>query len=148
MGVYLDFDRKASKDWTNSEYLTRFAQFVYSRAIAADRAARADPAADELRSAVLNAIYSRRITPAGNFDDAFNRGIDRAYGAADQVLSARAAAQPDVVEALRELVALKDMKDRLKRLHEEGRGTDYTDYYRLKPLAWAAARTALGEKHE
>lgn len=45
--------------------------------------------------------------------------------------------------ALAELVALKDMKDRLRSLHEMGHGTDYDDYYRLKPLAWAAARAAL-----
>jgi hypothetical protein len=66
----------------------------------------------------------------------------------DAALAARAqpaATPPDagVREALAELVALKDMKERLERLHEMGMGTDYTDYHRRKPLAWAAARTAL-----
>lgn len=49
----------------------------------------------------------------------------------------------ELAEALRQLVGLKDMKDRLKRLHAMGHGTDYTDYYRLQPIAWEAARTAL-----
>jgi hypothetical protein len=33
MGVYMDFDRRADKAWTNAEYLTHFAQFVHARAI-------------------------------------------------------------------------------------------------------------------
>ena len=45
--------------------------------------------------------------------------------------------------ALRELVALKDQKDRLRQLHEMGHGTDYDDYHRRQPLAWAAAREVL-----
>lgn len=45
--------------------------------------------------------------------------------------------------ALRELVALKDMKERLRQLHEMGHGTDYADYRRRQPLAWAAARDVL-----
>lgn len=45
--------------------------------------------------------------------------------------------------ALRKLVDAKDMKDRLKSLHERGHGTDYSDYYRLKAEAWEAAREAL-----
>lgn len=45
--------------------------------------------------------------------------------------------------ALRELVALKDMKDRLHNLHEMGHGTDYGDYHRRQPLAWAQARAVL-----
>ena len=48
-------------------------------------------------------------------------------------------------EALAELVALKDLKDRLHKLHEMGHGTDYDDYHRRQPLAWAAARTALSQ---
>ena len=32
MGIYMDFDRKADKAWSNAEYLTRFAQFVHDRA--------------------------------------------------------------------------------------------------------------------
>ena len=46
--------------------------------------------------------------------------------------------------ALRQLVDVEDMRLRLRQLHEMGRGTDYTDYHRLLPLAWAAAREALG----
>ena len=48
-------------------------------------------------------------------------------------------------EALAELVALKDLKDRLHKLHEMGHGTDYDDYHRRQPLAWAAARAALAQ---
>ena len=51
-------------------------------------------------------------------------------------------------EALAELVALKDLKDRLHKLHEMGHGTDYDDYHRRQPLAWAAARTALSQPAE
>ena len=47
-------------------------------------------------------------------------------------------------EALRQLVDVEDMRLRLRQLHEMGHGTDYTDYHRLLPLAWAAAREALG----
>ena len=47
-------------------------------------------------------------------------------------------------EALRKLVEVEDMRLRLRQLHEMGHGTDYTDYHRLLPLAWAAARHALG----
>ena len=46
--------------------------------------------------------------------------------------------------ALRQLVDVEDMRLRLRQLHEMGHGTDYTDYHRLLPLAWAAAREALG----
>ena len=48
-----------------------------------------------------------------------------------------------MAEALRKLVALKDMKDRLEQLHAMGHGTDYTLYHEQQPLAWAAAREAL-----
>jgi hypothetical protein len=51
-------------------------------------------------------------------------------------------------EALAELVALKDLKDRLHKLHEMGHGTDYDDYHRRQPLAWAAARAALSQPAE
>lgn len=47
-------------------------------------------------------------------------------------------------KVLRELVALEDMRLRLRQLHEMGQGTDYSDYHRLLPLAWDAAREALG----
>ncbi|NDP41083.1 MAG: hypothetical protein GZ093_20605, partial [Rhodoferax sp.] len=46
--------------------------------------------------------------------------------------------------ALRELVALKALKDRLRELHEMGHGTDYADYHRRQPLAWEQARAVLG----
>ena len=46
--------------------------------------------------------------------------------------------------ALRQLVGVEDMRLRLRQLHEMGHGTDYTDYHRLLPMAWAAAREALG----
>ena len=46
--------------------------------------------------------------------------------------------------ALRKLVDVEDMRLRLRQLHDMGHGTDYTDYHRLLPLAWAAAREALG----
>ena len=51
-------------------------------------------------------------------------------------------------KVLRELVALEDMRLRLHQLHEIGRGTDYADYHRLLPLAWDAARLALGPNVE
>ncbi len=49
-----------------------------------------------------------------------------------------------LADALTELVALEDMRLRLRELHEMGHGTDYYDYHRRLPLAWAAARAALG----
>ena len=51
-------------------------------------------------------------------------------------------------EALAELVALQDMKDRLHKLHEMGHGTDYDVYLRRLPLAWDAARAALAQPAE
>lgn len=45
--------------------------------------------------------------------------------------------------ALTELVALKDLKDRLQQLQEMGHDTDYGDYHRRQPLAWETARQAL-----
>jgi hypothetical protein len=55
-----------------------------------------------------------------------------------------AASEARLADALTELVALEDMRLRLRELHEMGHGTDYYDYHRRLPLAWAAARTALG----
>ena len=49
-----------------------------------------------------------------------------------------------LTEALRELVDLEDMRLRLRQLHEMGHGTDYENYHRRLPLAWTAARKALG----
>ena len=51
---------------------------------------------------------------------------------------------PRLLAALSKLVELEDMRLRLRQLHEMGHGTDYTDYHRLLPLAWAEAREALG----
>lgn len=73
--------------------------------------------------------------PDGDHDECWN-----AAGAHAQALRDRVAA---LEAALRGLVGVKDMRLRLIKLHEMGHGTDYTDYYRLKPLAWAAARAAL-----
>jgi hypothetical protein len=53
-----------------------------------------------------------------------------------------------LADALTELVALEDMRLRLRELDEMGHGTDYYDYHRLLPLAWAAARAALGPNVE
>ena len=50
--------------------------------------------------------------------------------------------------ALRQLVDVEDMRLRLRQLHEMGHGTDYADYHRLLPLAWAEAREALGPNAE
>ena len=50
--------------------------------------------------------------------------------------------------ALRQLVDVEDMRLRLRQLHEMGHGTDYADYHRLLPLAWAEAREALGPNVE
>lgn len=57
-------------------------------------------------------------------------------------------AAPEVQQALRELVDLEDMRLRLRQLHEMGHGTDYENYYRRLPLAWAAARAALSPNAE
>lgn len=48
-----------------------------------------------------------------------------------------------VREALAELVALEDMRLRLRQLHEMGHGTDYDQYHSGLSMAWAAARAAL-----
>lgn len=45
--------------------------------------------------------------------------------------------------ALRDLVALEDMRLRLRSLHERGRGTDYELYHNNLPKAWDAARAVL-----
>lgn len=55
---------------------------------------------------------------------------------------------PRLLAALSKLVELEDMRLRLRQLHEMGRGTDYADYHRLLPLAWAEAREALGPNVE
>ena len=61
---------------------------------------------------------------------------NEAEDAADEIVRLRV--------ALRDLVGLEDMRLRLRQLHEMGHGTDYADYHRLLPPAWAAAREALG----
>ena len=55
-----------------------------------------------------------------------------------------AASEAKLADALTELVALEDMRVRLRQLHEMGHGTDYYDYHRRLPLAWDAARKILG----
>jgi hypothetical protein len=52
------------------------------------------------------------------------------------------------MDALQKLVEAKDMKERLKQLHESGHGTDYGDYYRLRNEGWAAARAAIATKEK
>lgn len=64
--------------------------------------------------------------------------------AAEAVIYARGAAMKELMVALRELVELEDMRLRLRKLHEMGHGTDYETYHQRLPLAWAAARAALG----
>lgn len=61
----------------------------------------------------------------------------------EQAASPAAASEEVLRDALTKLVECKDLKERLKRLHEMGHGTDYTEYHRLQPLAWEAARKAL-----
>ncbi len=58
----------------------------------------------------------------------------------------KAAQEADELRAaLRELVALADMKARLENLHAMGHGTDWDSYHKRHPAAWAAARLlALG----
>ena len=46
-------------------------------------------------------------------------------------------------DALRDLVALEDMRLRLRSLHEQGHGTDYEHYNKGLPKAWDAARAVL-----
>ena len=46
-------------------------------------------------------------------------------------------------DALRDLVALEDMRLRLRSLHECGHGTDYEHYHKGLPKAWDAARAVL-----
>lgn len=56
-------------------------------------------------------------------------------------------------QALAELVALKDLKERMERLESESCAPDQWDeffrledeYLRRKPLAWAAARAVLAQ---
>lgn len=63
----------------------------------------------------------------------------------------RSPAQPDAEALLRELVACKDLKERVKALGaetpEQGNLAEYAalhkEYLRRKPLAWAAARAFL-----
>lgn len=69
--------------------------------------------------------------------------LDAAMVASGAVLAAQPAALTDERAALAELVYLKDLKDRLRKLHEMGHGTDYTDYHRRQPLAWERARAVL-----
>ena len=58
----------------------------------------------------------------------------------DEDLFDRAKRAEDV---LRDLVALEDMRLRLRSLHERGHGTDYEHYHEGLPKAWDAARAVL-----
>lgn len=46
-------------------------------------------------------------------------------------------------DALRDLVALEDMRLRLRSLRERGHGTDYEYYHNGLTKAWGAARAVL-----
>jgi len=65
-------------------------------------------------------------------------GLEKTLADAEAAVVAR-------FHALRELVALEDMKDRLHQLHEMGHGTDYSDYKRRQSMAWRSARGSLSD---
>ena len=71
------------------------------------------------------------------------RNLAREAHTWSKAADAYATSEAKLVEALRELVDLEDMRLRLRQLHEMGHGTDYENYHRRLPLAWAAARAAL-----
>jgi hypothetical protein len=77
-------------------------------------------------------------------EHAWNEGFFDAVEAADKVQSDSRA-----VEVLRELVRLKDMRDRMDVVFDENDETDpewqrlREEYDRCKPLAWEAARSVL-----
>ncbi len=60
-------------------------------------------------------------------------------------LLCRASDLDEVHAALRELVALADMKTRLQGLHDMGHGTDWDDWRRRNQEAWATARILILE---
>ncbi len=83
-------------------------------------------------------LWSRAAVPDAESsvpDEAMTRHADGRDGEREESSAVRA--------ALTELVAVKDLKERLERLHEMGQSTDYAQYHRRQPLAWAAARAAL-----
>jgi hypothetical protein len=61
----------------------------------------------------------------------------------ERELLAQTAQVARLTEALRELVACKDLKDAVLRGESGDPATDYAAYVRRKPLAWEAARAAL-----
>lgn len=66
-----------------------------------------------------------------------------AQNKAPTILAAQSEA-PELGEALRELVRLKDLKDRLEAsVSYVGRGSDEQEYAHTKPKAWESARAAL-----
>lgn len=83
-------------------------------------------------------------------------GIKHAYAAGFKEGVSRSAGGGEAVAALRELVAVKDLKDRTEALHFVGPNGDppnenweaeykagRAEYLRRQPLAWGAARAAL-----
>lgn len=99
---------------------------------------------DEIASvyAAIASVGARYLDPPDGGEVPIGEQVRR-LAADAQSLRDRVAA---LEAALRGLVGVKDMRLRLIKLHEMGHGTDYTDYYRLKSLAWAAARAALEQK--
>jgi hypothetical protein len=73
-----------------------------------------------------------------------NAALKREAHAWSKAAETYAASEAKLADALTELVALEDMRVRLRQLHEMGHGTDYYDYHRRLPLAWDAARKILG----
>lgn len=73
-----------------------------------------------------------------------NAALKREAHAWSKAAETYAASEAKLANALRELVDLEDMRLRLRQLHEMGHGTDYDNYHRRLPLAWDAARAALG----
>ena len=76
--------------------------------------------------------------------EAENAALKREAHTWSKAAETYAASEAKLADALTELVALEDMRLRLRELHEMGHGTDYYDYHRRLPLAWDAARKALG----
>lgn len=54
----------------------------------------------------------------------------------------------DALQCLRDLVYLKDMKERLEKLREMGHGTDWDYYHKNKPATWERARAILAKSKE
>ncbi len=96
------------------------------------------------RSIRMTELQDRRIQAL----EAENAALKREAHTWSKAAETYAASEAKLADALTELVALEDMRLRLRQLHEMGHGTDYYDYHRRLPLAWDAARAALGPNAE